>query len=148
MEETIKVRPITDYTTSGLRAGDAVALWGHTFVMQKDGMLVCEMPINVARHELGAGRVMRYQASDFVNRAPVDPVGSALDKFTMDIGTYYGAGDLDVLQKRIEKLKVTEIQEFTEKRFNFTWPSGMTKEVMVGKLIDAVEDTKNTGREE
>jgi hypothetical protein len=136
MANTIKVRPVTDYSLAGLRAGDQVMLWGHTFEMQKDRCLVCDMDATSARIELKVGRCIRYQVEE-PEPKPVEKSGPI-----EELGNYYGAGDLETLRKKIEAMDVTQIQTFTEKHLSFSWPMSMSKEKMVDKLCKAVAEMK------
>ena len=130
MPKKVKVRPAHKPVLGDMQFGQQAALWGHTFQLKPDGYLVCEMDEHIAKLELKNGRCVRY--------FPEDAQINALDAFTSDIGTYYGAGDLDTLLIKIEKLTKGEINKFCKARLEMEWPASMVHAEMVKNTIDSV----------
>ena len=102
--------------------GLIIAIWGHDFEVQKDGSLCMQMHPDFVDTEVKANRIeiMKDPPFEKDNKAaervtiiqPNIPVG-----FTLDIGNYYGVGDLNKLIDKVTKLKKTEIIAFAAERF-------------------------------
>jgi len=102
--------------------GLIIPIWGHEFEVQKDGSLCMEMHPDFIPTEVAAKRIEIMKDPPFEKDSkaaekvtiiqPNIPVG-----FTMDIGNYYGVGDLNKLIEKVTKLKKTEIIAFAAERF-------------------------------
>jgi len=66
-----------------------------------------------------------------------------LQQFSFDIGTYYGAGDLSTLLKKIEALKNKNmIITFAGERFKVKLPETMAREEIIDKVKDLVDEAR------
>ena len=131
MSDTIKVRPvIAGYTTGGLRVGEQVQVWGHTFTLGKDRVLTCDMIESLARVEMKAGRVVPIMTVEAAKKTP-----------KLIVEDYYA--DAEDFKKRIAELSIFDLQNFTNENFKFTWPKNTAKETMIEKICTAIEDMRD-----
>jgi len=117
--------------------GSVITLWGFKFKIYPGKHLCLEMPNDFVKTEVRAGhvRVMQQPPPGVVpKKKPVEvkPVHKEVeidiqdesDGFTMDVGNYYGAGDLDKLIEKLQDLgNVAKIKAFARKRFDVSFPN-------------------------
>jgi hypothetical protein len=120
-ENNMWVQAIVDPKLYPKQPGGIIRLWGHKFEIQIDHTLCMDMHSDFVATEVRSGRVTKMTSPPpgkdkeiakkiIIKQDP--PVG-----FTMDVGNYYGAGDLDTLFERITKMKNKEIVGFAVERF-------------------------------
>jgi hypothetical protein len=120
-ENIMWVQAIVDPKLYAKITGSIITIWGHRFEVQQDGSLCLDMNTDFIASEMKAGRIKRMASPPpgkdkkifekiVIKQDP--PVG-----FTMNIGNYYGAGDLNTLIERVEKMKNKEIVVFASERF-------------------------------
>ena len=105
--------------------GNIICLWGHDFEIQQDGTLCMEVHPDFVDAGVKAGRFSIMTAPPPGKEKSMEdkikiikpniPVG-----FTMDVGNYYGAGDLNKLIDKISAFKRTDLVEFAAQRFTDT----------------------------
>jgi hypothetical protein len=139
---TILVRPILPgYQTLGLPVGSVIHIWGYQFTVNKEKILTCEMQENVAKGEIKAGRVVRCEpiaeAKPEVVKQP-----NVVDEFSGNASNYFGIEDKQKFEKKLGRLKLVELYEFTERFFNFNWPEDMSKAEIITNLLKAIEDLR------
>ena len=98
--------------------GTIIRVWGHDFEIQTDGSLCTDMHEDFVATEIKAGRIKKIspppgKGKPEIKVTKLEPATG----FTMDIGNYYGAGDLDTLFERVTKMKRGEIVQFSKERF-------------------------------
>jgi len=144
-QSTVSVRPTVGHNTHGLRATTSVMMWGHTFTVQPNGILVAELEEHIARLELLNGRVTRYHESDFEIYKPEKEKEEKTEpsfNFGIDIGNYYGVGDLETLRQKISAMDISNIQKFAEEKLGFKWPKTTPKAVVTEKLCEAIAEKR------
>lgn len=104
--------------------GNIISIWGHNFEVQQDGSLCMEMHSDFIATAKKAGRITVLKDPPPGKGKPIDiqeaitivrsevPVG-----LTLNLGNYYGAGDLDKLFKKLSKFKRTDLVKFAAERF-------------------------------
>ena len=102
--------------------GGIIRVWGHDFEIQQDGTLCMEMHpdfidagVQIERFTImntpPPGKEKKMDEKIKIIKPDI-PVG-----FTMDIGNYYGAGDLNKLIDKISAFKRKDLVEFAAQRF-------------------------------
>lgn len=116
--------------------GSIITLWGFRFKIYPGKKLCLDMPNDFVKTEVRAGhvRIMQQPPPGVVppKKAKPEPVQKKVeidlqdesDGFTMDVGNYYGAGDLDALIKKLEDIgNIAKIKAFARKRFDVSFPN-------------------------
>ena len=138
-----KKRVILNQKAPHLPSGYIVNVYGHSFIVQKDGTLAATLEEEFIKSELKAGRYILAQGKHATNKeASNKPIATHLmDQFTYEIGNYYGAGSLKKLQEKIGVMRKAEINLFAETRLGHEFPGRMGKDKMVHELMTMI-DTK------
>jgi len=102
--------------------GVPIRLWGHDFEVQVDGTLCMQMDRAYVKNEVKAGRVRVMESppvgKDKAMHKKITVIDTTGPKLTMNIGNYYGAGDLNTLIERVSAMRKKEsIINFADKRF-------------------------------
>jgi len=103
--------------------GQIIRVWGHDFTIQKDGSLCIDMHEDFVATELKAGRIQKVSPLPGTEPEKITIVKETKilkeppPGFTMDIGNYYGAGDLNTLIEKVSELKAPAIIKFAAERF-------------------------------
>lgn len=126
--------------------GTIIRNWGHDFIVQVDGSLCMQMHPDFVAAEVKAGRI------EVMEKAPPGHDKNVADKitivkqdtpppgYTLDIGNYYGAGDLNKLIDGISKFRKNQIISFIEERFpEEQVDSALKKSDMVDKLRSLID---------
>lgn len=127
--EKVWVRATADPKLHTKVPGIIIRLYGHDFEVQVDGTLCMKMDPAFVKNEIKAGRVrvmkfppgkdeVAHKKITIIDTTGPFIVDTISKEFTMDIGNYYGAGDLNQLIERITALKKKEkMIKFADERF-------------------------------
>jgi hypothetical protein len=120
----------------GYPRGYRVQMWGYDFIVQKDGSLVASVPESHVKPGIKSGRYLLYEKE----KAKEDKIDTTyLDTFGYDVGTYYGAGSLEALRKKISQLRKNELQLFAESRLDVKFTAKTGKDRMVTEVLEYVK---------
>ena len=122
-------------------SGTQLNCFGHKWIVDDKGDAYADIHVDFHKVEVAAGRYVVvgnvpevFIAADISNsRTTV-----AMPIFTMDIKTYYGAGDLEKLRENIEKLKREGLRNFAKSKLSINLPPNMGKEKMMAEIIELV----------
>jgi hypothetical protein len=112
--------------------GTVFNCYGHQWIIQANGDAIGMIHQDFHATEVPAGRYVVLEDE----KKPEDAY--ELTDFTMDIGTYYGAGDMEKLQKKISKLRSDALMGFAVTRFAVQLPNTMTKRAMTAEIMNLV----------
>jgi len=120
--DKVWVRATVDTKLHTKVPGIPIRLWGHDFEVQVDGTLCMQMDPAYVKHEVKAGHVRIMNSppagKDTAMHKKITVIDRTGPNLTLDIGTYYGAGDLNTLIERISAMRKKEsIINFADKRF-------------------------------
>lgn len=120
--DKVWVRAAVDAKLHTKVPGIPIRLWGHDFEVQVDGSLCMQMDHAYIKHEVKAGHVRVMDSppagKDRAMHKKITVIDTTGPKFTMDIGNYYGAGDLNALIEKITEMRKKEsVIDFADKRF-------------------------------
>lgn len=118
----------------GVSPGESFTCYGHTWIMQPNGDSIGEIHVDFHKVETASGR---YVVLD-EEKIKITATSDLQSEFTMDIGTYYGAGDLDKLRRKIGIQRKELIQSFADTRLNVSLPPTMSKSEMITEIMTMV----------
>lgn len=129
--------------------GGIIRLWGHDFIIQTDGSLCMQMSPDFVAAEVRAGRIKEL-SSPPPGKEP-EQIAEKItiiqpkvpDGLTMDIGNYYGAGDLNKLLVTVKELTAKAIVKFSADRFpdKKKLTLSMGKDDMLDKIRSYIDST-------
>lgn len=130
MGNTVKVRLIRTHVIA--RPGQTVRAFGHDFVMQPNGDVVCDMHKDFIPTEVAAGRIEVIEPGP-PKRQEVVP---ELTRFSMEISDFYGTGSIDKLRTELSRLRKELLQEFADTRFSVDIPDSVANNKILDQIID------------
>jgi len=116
--------------------GSKLKIYGHDFIVQKDGTAAAMVEESVSGAEIKRGRYIL--ADQAPKQIPVLNT-SYVDSFGYDVGQYYGAGSLEKLKKKIDDMRKGEISHFAQTRLGENIRMNQSKSRMIFELIDAIK---------
>lgn len=122
--------------------GQIIKVWGHDFEIQQDGSLCMEMDEDFVASETNAGRIKKMSSPPPGKDTMIHKKITVIDTtpFTMDIGNYYGVGDLNKLIEKVTAMKKSKILEFADERFeNHDLKSSMTVEDLADQMRSLID---------
>ena len=139
-EENLWVKAIVNPKLYLKVPGQIIRIWGHDFVIQTDGSLCMNMHEDFVAAELKAGRIQKVSPPPGKEPEKMEKKITIVKEpppgFTMDIGNYYGAGDLNALIEKVSELKTPAIARFAAERFP-------DKDKLKGKKDDMVDKIRS-----
>ena len=133
------VKAIIDPKLYSHVTGQTIRLWGHDFEIQQDGSLCMKMDPEFIASETKAGRIKIMDSpppgKDKEIHKKVTVVDTISPSFTMDIGNYYGVGDLNKLIEKVTAMKRNKIFKFVDERFE---NHGLKKSMKTEDLVDKI----------
>ncbi len=136
------VKAIIDRKLYAHVTGQIIRLWGHDFEVQQDGSLCLEMNSGFVDSEVRAGRIKKLNAPPPGKSKTIHEDITIIipDDFTLDIGNYYGAGDLNKLIEKITAMKKAEVIKFADNRFtNHRLKRTMKAEDIIDKIRSLID---------
>jgi hypothetical protein len=133
MGSTVKVKLLRTHVSA--LPGQIVTAFGHKFVMQRNGDVVCDMHKDFIPTEVAAGRV------EVIEPGPPkkDEIVPELMQFSMEVSDFYGIGDADKLQTALSKLRKELLQEFASTRLSVDLPGSIPNDRMIKQISDLVQ---------
>jgi len=124
--------------------GTIFKVWGHDFVIQPNGDAVASIHQDFHETDCAAGRYL------VLEEKKASAKSKELSDFTNDIGTYYGAGDLEKFREKITKLRKEGLMGFAESRLSTELPLAMERDAMIVEIINMVafKDLEKTAKKE
>ena len=158
--EKVWVRSTADPKLHTKVPGIIIRLYGHDFEVQVDGTLCMKMDPAFVKNEVKAGRIKVMKSPPAGKNEAIhkkitiidmtEPVITPPKGFTMDIGNYYGAGDLNKLIEKVTELKKKEkIVKFADERFaTHNLKLSMKVEDIIDKIRSLVDSAYIQSKEE
>jgi hypothetical protein len=128
MGDTVKVKLLKTHVSA--RVGDTVRAFGHDFVMQPNGDVVCDMHKDFIPTEVAAGRVEVIEPG----KPRKDEIVPELEEFSFDPEDYFGTGSEDALKQRLTRKRKDLIQEFASTRLNVDIPESVANSKMIKQI--------------
>jgi len=126
--------------------GDKVVAFGHDFIMEPDGSVVCDMHQDFIESEVAAGRVALIE--DFEDPVPIEDAKpddvdrekiDAMNAFGMNIDDYFGTKNFTVFMGQIKKLEKKDLVTFAHTRLRVTFPARHTNDQMIDHIKEMVQ---------
>lgn len=150
---TTWVQAIVDQSLYPFIPGATIRLWGHDFKIYPNRKLCMRMHNDFIASETKAGHVTvmnspppgvvevetpkedtKIETKDDVPEQKKVEIKIDLPDFTMDIGSYFGHGNMTKLMDKIGKLTVPEIRSFAKERFQKTFPVRASKDEILDEV--------------
>ena len=116
--------------------GTPFTAYGHQFIIQQNGDAVASIHKDFIENEVKAGRIIVLEEN--IKEKQTAAQSDELSGFTMDIGTYFGAGDLEKLHKKVTILRKEAMQGFANSRLNLELPDTLSRNKMVMEIMNTV----------
>jgi hypothetical protein len=126
--------------------GTVFTAYGHKFIIQANGDAVGSIHKDFVENEVKSGRLILLK--DNIKEKPVATQSDELSGFTMDIGTYFGAGDLEKLHKKVTILRKEAMQGFANSRLNLELPDTLSRNKMVVEIMSVVNAKDDKKKDE
>lgn len=124
-----------------MRPGQYANIYGHQFVMQEDGTMVCTETVPEAEAPAHTKMLQAEVAARRITmlRDEETAIESSLKIFSDNVNEFYGMGDLETLKKKLMALSPTSmIVRFAQDR-GITIPTeATTKTAKVNEIIDRI----------
>ena len=120
------------------KPGTILPLWGHKFVVHKNGDAIAQIYKSTAEAGAAAGRYLIVSDKNDQASQPEQEAKSYFE-FGMDIKNYYGAGDLDKLAEKLKTLETNNLIDFASKHFSIVLPPTLSREAIMGEIIQMVK---------
>lgn len=133
MGHTVKVKLLRTHVSA--LPGQIVTAFGHKFVMQPSGDVLCDMHRDFVPTEVAAGRI------EVVEPGPPkkQEIVPELMQFSMEVSDFYGVGDVDKLATALSKLRKELLQEFASTRLSVDLPNSIPNDRMIRQIMDLVK---------
>lgn len=118
-------------------AGFRLKVYGHDFVMQKDGTAAAIIDEAFLKNQCAKDRYVL--AEEAPKEIPTLDT-SYVDSFGYDIGQYYGAGSLENLKEKIEDMRKSEISHFAQTRLGQKIGYNLSKDRMIFELVRIIQE--------
>jgi hypothetical protein len=140
--ERIWVRSTADPKLHTKVPGVVIRIYGHDFETQLDGTLCMRMNPAFVKDEVKAGRVRVMKmppagTEEEMTIVEIEKTEGPVFPFTLDVKTYYGAGDLNSLIEKITAMKMEkkDLIMFANERFkNHNLKMSMKTEDMIDNI--------------
>jgi hypothetical protein len=126
-----------------LPPGTSLTVYGHKWIMEKDGNAYGDIHVDFHAVEIKSGRYVVVKdkpvSPDEIVLKPEPLQKDQLEHFSHDIGTYFAMGDLSKFSNAIRSLRNEMLREFSETRLDFILSEKMSKSDMITQIIKVVE---------
>jgi hypothetical protein len=134
MSNTVKVKLLRTHVIG--RPGEIIVAFGHQFVMQENGDVVCDMHKDFIKTEVQAGRVEVIEPGKPEIKDNTVP---ELMMFSMEVKDYYGLGTSERLAAQLARLRKELLQEFAATRLSIKIPESVPNDKMLKQITSLVQ---------
>jgi hypothetical protein len=117
--------------------GSPLVVYGHRFIIQKNGSAIAEIDeaFIKAEEKLGRFKVLENEP------AKVHPIPrkDLLTDFGFEIKDFFGINDINKLYKRIKKFDKNQAILFAETRLNLNFPDSMSHSKLINEISNAIK---------
>ena len=117
--------------------GSAVSVYGHQFIIQKNGSAIAEIDEAFIEVESKSNRYKVIE-NDPVQQHPI-PRKDLLMDIGYEIKDLFGTKDINKLYKKIRKFDKDQAILFAETRLKLNFPDSMSHSKMIGQISECIK---------